>query len=99
MVAIFLKSTNVITMSEQTLMTASLIVCGVATICLPGFSVFFGDSDLMGTIIWCCAMRFLVGLTFAFISAASIKLAADYVTSPEYVTQIISVLHYSWPVV
>lgn len=96
--AIFVKSSNVIALSDQTLMVVSLLFCGVATIALPGFTVFYGDEYIIGTIVWCSVCRVLVGVTFAFISAASIKIAADYVERPEYVTQIISVLHYSWPV-
>jgi len=97
MLAVFLKSSNVITVSEQTLMTVALIVCGVATICFPAFTVFFGEEYVIGTIVWCCCCRLIVGLNFALTSAASVKLASDYVESPEYVTQIISILLLSWP--
>ena len=81
--------------SDELILELYLLVAGVASVCFPVLSwLSAGTVSLMA---WCCAARFLVGCAFTFISASSIKLAADYAASPSLIASIIAVLHYSWP--
>eukprot|EP00484_Ammonia_sp_Unknown_P030064 CAMPEP_0197025546 /NCGR_PEP_ID=MMETSP1384-20130603/5840_1 /TAXON_ID=29189 /ORGANISM="Ammonia sp." /LENGTH=499 /DNA_ID=CAMNT_0042454085 /DNA_START=29 /DNA_END=1528 /DNA_ORIENTATION=- len=84
--------------TEERIMETYLVIAGLANIAFPALS-YFGitlDGELY-VIVWCCVMRFIVGLSFANISAASIKFAAQYVPNASKITSIIAVLHYSWP--
>ena len=75
-----------------------LVICGFASIATPAFTYWdITEDDELFVIIWCCIMRFFVGLSFAFISAASIKFATQFVTSSTKITRIIAYLHYAWP--
>eukprot|EP00485_Elphidium_margaritaceum_P003342 CAMPEP_0202694782 /NCGR_PEP_ID=MMETSP1385-20130828/8548_1 /ASSEMBLY_ACC=CAM_ASM_000861 /TAXON_ID=933848 /ORGANISM="Elphidium margaritaceum" /LENGTH=468 /DNA_ID=CAMNT_0049350685 /DNA_START=35 /DNA_END=1441 /DNA_ORIENTATION=+ len=97
--AIFLGDLNKKYMgSEENIMTFYLLICGVASILTPALSFWNvdGDNELY-VIIWCCCLRFIVGVSFANISAASIKFASQYVANVNKITSIITVLHYSWP--
>ena len=82
--------------SDEAIMEIYLVVAGIFSVLFPLFT-WFDDENATSTVIWCCFCRFIVGICFAFISAASIKIAAEYVSSPNKITGIISVLHYSWP--
>eukprot|EP01083_Nonionella_stella_P120784 362252_1 len=84
--------------SDLRLMQIYLVICGFVQILTPALTYFNVSEDQeLYNLIWCCIMRFIVGISFAFISAASIKLASQYVSNPSKISSIISVLHYSWP--
>eukprot|EP01083_Nonionella_stella_P090717 253454_1 len=81
--------------SEEQIMEIYLFICGIASILTPVLSFF--NINTVYVVIWSCCMRFIVGLSFAFISASSIQFASEYASNPNQITSIIAVLHYSWP--
>ena len=84
--------------TDDNIMIIYLLICGIACILIPALSYFnISQNHNEFIIIWCCFMRFIVGLSFSFISAASIAFASKYVANKNKVTSIIAILHYSWP--
>ena len=64
--------------SYVNIMVVYLMICGIASIMLI-IAICFEISAI--TIIWCCIARFIVGLSFSFITSATIRTAADTVNT------------------
>eukprot|EP01084_Bolivina_argentea_P037447 69272_1 len=82
----YLKTyTNIITMY--------LIISGISSTIYVA-SILMDNKAL--TILWCCICRFVVGLSFSFISASSKMCAIQYKGNMD-ISTILAILHYSWP--
>eukprot|EP01084_Bolivina_argentea_P075100 136172_1 len=53
-------------------------------------------NNHMFTLVWCSVCRFIVGVSFSFNSAASIKLATCHMSNSGELSNAIATLHYSW---
>lgn len=83
--------------SDENVMTIYLPICAAASVAYPSLAYFGQDQYVIANVIWCCVMRFFIGQSFAFISAASLKFASDHVADASQITGVVAVLYFSWP--
>jgi len=88
---------NTFKSDENMMTTLFLPICALATGAYPAFAYFNSDQYVVGNVVYCSIMRFVIGLSFAFISAASLKFASDHADDATQITGIVAVLYFSWP--
>lgn len=75
-------------------MITYLVAAGIAIILTPLFQYLSKCHNInpIVSVIWAAICRFVVGLSFAFITASSINISSEYVASTKKLTSIISLL-------